>query len=122
MKSALIIDDERKIRTMYGNVLAREGYEIYEADSAEIANEFNKWVDMDLILLDIRMPSVSGRDFFEIVDTFHRRPRTIICSVYPEDEQRKLVPGADEYFDKSEGIEQLLKKIRKLDGVETEDL
>ncbi|MBU4343497.1 MAG: hypothetical protein KKG21_05760, partial [Candidatus Omnitrophica bacterium] len=38
----------------------------------------------------------------------------IVTSVYPLDEQRRAIPEAESYHDKSQGSEALLAKVRSL--------
>lgn len=59
-KRILVVDDEEQIRDLYSQVLARAGYEVTTAESAEEALEiFNKqpyWV----LFLDLNLPGMNG--------------------------------------------------------------
>src|SRR3989338_9038936 len=102
MRKILIVDDDKKIRKIYGDLLSDEGYEVIEAPSAYYANERLLGEDIDLILLDIKMPGADGSVMYEVIKMFHRKCKIIISSVYPLDEQRHLIPGAEDYHDKSQ--------------------
>ena len=55
----LLVEDDGDIREGVRVLLESEGYEVYEAESGNRALELvNK--DMDLIILDIMMPGISG--------------------------------------------------------------
>lgn len=116
MKKILVIDDEKKIRDIYKKLLEDEGYGFIEAPSANYANEVLLREDVDLILLDIKMPNVEGDVMYDVIKMFHRRSKVIVSSVYPLEEQKRLISGADDYFDKSQGLEFLLFKIKQALG------
>ncbi len=56
----LIVDDNELNRDMLARRLARQGYEIEVADSARQLPERVKEGAIDLVLLDIEMPEISG--------------------------------------------------------------
>lgn len=114
MKKILIVDDEEKIRKIYRDLLIDEGYYVIEASNANIANETLLREDIDLILLDIKMPKIDGGIMYDVIRMFHRKCKVIVTSVYPLDEQRRAIPEAESYHDKSQGSEALLAKVRSL--------
>lgn len=116
MKKILIVDDEEKIREIYNRLLTGEGFKVTEASSANAANEILLREDMDLILLDIKMPKIDGSVMYDVIKLFHRRCKVIISSVYPLDEQRRVISEAEDYYDKSQGTDILLSKIKKVLG------
>ena len=113
-KNIVVVDDESRIRKIYKRFLTAEGYEVMEAANADRANELVKWHSVDLVLLDIKMPVVQGEILFEVLQAFHRSTKVLVTSVYPLDEQKKLIQGASDYYDKSQGLAVLLNKIRQL--------
>ena len=56
----LIVDDEPEIRALVAEILADEGYEVDQADSAEQARLKRRASKPDLVLLDIWMPGTDG--------------------------------------------------------------
>ena len=71
--------------------------------------------DIGLILLDINLPVVNGATLNEVIQQVYKPgPKVMITSVYPLEDQKKLVENADDYYDKSEGTNVLLSKIRQL--------
>ena len=112
MKTILVVDDDKKIRQMYVELLSGAGFNVREASNAWDANELLKQEKIDLALLDIKMPMVNGCTFFEVVKLFHPAIKVIIASVYPLSEQKHLIDSATDYHDKSEGINVLLSKVR----------
>lgn len=114
MKKILVIDDEEKVRRIYSRLLTIEGFEVIEAQDADCANEILKKDDIDLVLLDIKMPIVDGSILYEIMQLFHKKVKVIVASVYPLDEQKRIIKGATDYYDKSEGIDLLLTKVKRV--------
>lgn len=112
MKKILIVDDESNIRQTYRELLESKGFSVEEAANADQGNEVIKKGNIDLVLLDIKMAEVGGNTLFEIIKGFHPQTKVIVTSVYPLDEQKRLIAGASDYFDKSQGLKLLIKKVR----------
>jgi len=116
MKKIVVVDDEGRIRSIYSQLLSGKGFKVFEAANADQANEIVKHEDIDLVVLDIKMPEVQGDIFFEVLRCFHRFCKVIVSSVYPLNEQKRMIIGADDYYDKSEGFWVLIGKINKVLG------
>jgi CheY-like chemotaxis protein len=79
----LIVDDDAAIRRVFSEVLRREGYAVQTAASAaEALREVSKW-NPDAILLDYRMPEVTGLGFLYrlIAHQATRTPVAVITGV-----------------------------------------
>lgn len=112
MKAILIVDDDHQIRGMYNRLLTSEGFKVVEASNAADANELLKQKRIDLILLDIKMPEIDGGSLYNIIKMFHGQVKVIVASVYPVEEQKRLIEDAHGYYDKAQGIEMLLSEIK----------
>ena len=112
MKTILVVDDNERIRHIYGKTFLKEGFRVLESSSADEANEILLIEKVDLMLLDINMPSVDGCVFHMVSQMFHPDIKVIVSSVYPLDDQKLLIKGAFDYFDKSEGIKVLIRKVK----------
>ena len=112
MKTILIVDDEERIRRVYGRMFTKEGFKVLEARSAVDADDVMLRSSVDLILLDINMPEVSGAMLYDLIQAFHRKAKVIVSSVYSLDEQKSIITGATDYYDKSESIQILLCKVK----------
>ena len=120
MRKVLIVEDEEKIRSVYKKLLNAEGIEVAEAENGEkAAMVLLRDKGVDLFVLDIHMPMVNGHSFFEAVKVFNPRAKVVVASVYPVEEQKQMIQGADGYFDKSEGAEALIEKIKNVLQVES---
>jgi DNA-binding NtrC family response regulator len=114
MKTILIVDDHEMIRKMYGLVFSREGYHVLAAKNALEANMIVKNCTVDLMLLDIKMPKVDGKVLYDVTRPFKKDLKVIVSSVYPLDDQKRMIEGATDYFDKSEGIKALKEKVKQV--------
>ena len=112
MKRILLVDDEKKIRTLYKKLLIDEGYEVIEAVNAREATDILLVNHIDLVLLDLNMPDITGDEMLDIVKIYDPKFKVIVISVCPIDEQQKRVPDAHDYFDKSHAADILLDKIK----------
>lgn len=60
METVLIVDDEKNYLVVLGAFLSGEGYETLTADSAQHALEIVETTDLDLVLTDMKMPTMDG--------------------------------------------------------------
>jgi DNA-binding NtrC family response regulator len=112
MATILIVDDEKRIRNVFGKMLCRKGYNILKAENAEEAHALLMRYNVDLVLLDINMPDVGGPVVYGIIEDFFRKTRVIVASVYPLADQQRIIPGAVDYYDKTDGIMVLIEKVQ----------
>jgi DNA-binding NtrC family response regulator len=119
MKNILIVEDEDKIRNIYIKLLTDEGYSVLESSNVSAAYEIATSNDIDLILLDIRMPEIEGNVLYEILQFMKIKSKILVASVYPIDIQRTMIPDAADYFDKSDGLDILIEKINNILSVKS---
>ena len=112
----LVVDDEERIRSVFVKIMQREGFHVFEAASAKDAYDLLLENPVDLILLDINMMDVDGTVLYEIVQMFCKKSKIIVTSVYPLEDQKRLIRGAADYFDKSDSLQVLIHKVNRLMG------
>jgi two-component system, chemotaxis family, chemotaxis protein CheY len=81
MKTVLLLDDARSIRSVYAEVIRQAGFEAQTASSAE--EGLQQIVDHgtpDLIVTDINMPGMSGLEFCKRVRLVSRHTPIIVMS------------------------------------------
>ena len=113
-KSILIIDDEEKIRKLYKRLFQSTGlsvFEIIETSNATEATDYLIRQRVDLIILDINLPQISGEIMFEVIREYSDEIKVIVASVYPIEKQKRMIPFASDYYDKSNGLLKLLGKV-----------
>jgi DNA-binding response OmpR family regulator len=65
MKRILVVEDEPAISQVCQRVLTKDGFEVDTAVNGEIAQDMLKGKDYTLILIDIRTPVMSGKEFYQ---------------------------------------------------------
>jgi DNA-binding response OmpR family regulator len=91
-KTVLIVDDDAPIRESLRKVLQAEGYEVVSAaNDQEGLNEFDP-AGIDLVLLDLNLPTKSGWDLFERFSSI--APLTPIIIITGRNNQYKLAAAA----------------------------
>ena len=68
----LIVEDDRALRRVLERALAREGYRVLAAASAETAYELLASEPADAVLLDVQLPTMSGLALY--LALIHRHP------------------------------------------------
>ena len=114
MMRILIVEDEDKVRRLHQELLEEEGYEVTSVPDAIQASEILLKKHFDIVLLDINLPHVYGSVLFGLMQVFHKKVKVIVTSVCPVEEQRNIMKNAAEYYDKAQGVDILLEKIRKV--------
>ena len=84
-KSLLIVDDDIAHRTML-RILLDWQYEIFEADDGSTAIEEAGKRNFDLILMDIRMPGVSGLEALDQIRSLRPDVPIVMMTAYFSDE------------------------------------
>ena len=82
-KSILICDDDQGMRDTVAAILKRD-YRVMGAASGEAALGVMKSEDIDLILLDVRLPGISGFDVLKIVKENYSLVECIMISAINE--------------------------------------
>ena len=114
MSKILVVDDHPKITGIYRKLLERHGYQVIEAnDSHRATNLLITHGDVDVVLLDIRMPRVDGQMLYDVIHQYDPNIRVIVTSVFSLDEQKRLILTADGYYDKSQNVAVLLAEVQK---------
>ena len=67
MAKILIAEDERDIRDLVAFTLRFAGYEVFAAPNGEEAVELASKVNPDLILMDVRMPRMTGYEACKVM-------------------------------------------------------
>jgi PAS domain S-box-containing protein len=112
----LIVDDEDAVRLVAGEMLRRNGATILlAADGTEALALFQQHRHtIDLILLDLTMPGLSGEDVLRQLQLFKVRAKIVIMSGYSEEEtmQRCAELGVAGFLRKPFDLRTLLTKLQ----------
>ena len=80
MPRLLIIEDEEPLRNAFALLLSRSGYEIELAENGQVALEKLKSSLPDLIILDLVMPVMDGKEFLKHAKFSKASPKVLIMS------------------------------------------
>ena len=113
MFTLLFIEDDEAIRTALQLVLEDEGYEVVVAGDGETGIKKFGQINPDLVLLDLRLPDISG---FEVCRAIRRTSITPVIMVTAQTDTSDLVngfdAGADDYVTKPVVPKELAARIR----------
>lgn len=108
----LVVDGEPKIQKMLEVVLAAENFRIIDSTSGKQAMRMCASVKPDLILLELCLPDMDGKDVIKNIREWSQAP-IIILSVCSSDEEiaASLNMGANDYVTKPFNVDVLLARI-----------
>lgn len=109
MSTILIADDEASIRTIVSKTLEKKGYMVLKAQSGDEALSFLKQHPIDVALIDIRMPGVSGLDILNHQKEFLSKPNIFIITAQDvmENAVEAMKRGAYDYLTKPFDLDEL---------------
>jgi two-component system KDP operon response regulator KdpE len=109
----LVVDDERAIRRALEINLSVRGYEVDAAATGEDALVLAARNHPDVVILDLGLPGISGRDVIEGLRGWTTVPIIVLSARDAEREKViALDAGADDYVTKPFGIDELLARLR----------
>lgn len=115
MKTILIVDDEEKIRDVVASYLQFEGYTTVEASTGNQALELVHGGNIDLIILDLMLPDMSGEDVCRALRQFSPVPVIMLTAKVSEDDRvQGLTLGADDYVVKPFSPRELTARVKAI--------
>ena len=114
--SLLLVEDEAVLRMLVAQFLRNEGYEVQEAeDGGEGVRQFLEDGPFDLLLVDLKMPVMSGVEVCRRVKRNSPAQRMMVCSaaISREHEDALRGLGVDHFLTKPYHPESLLAHIRQ---------
>lgn len=106
MAKIMLVEDDHNLRSIYGDRLLAEGYEIVSASDGEEALALAVKEKPDLIISDVMMPKISGFDMLDILRSTPETKNTKVIMMtalsQAEDKDRADKLGADRYLVKSQ--------------------
>jgi len=118
MAKILIAEDERDIRDLVAFTLRFAGHEVFAATNGEEAVDMAPEVNPDLILMDVRMPRMTGYEACKVMKedpNLRDIPVVFLSAKGQESEiQQGLDAGAEEYLLKPFAPDQLTVRIKSI--------
>lgn len=110
MGNILVVEDDIDIHNLIKNVLEKEQYKIISAYSGTEALMLIEKENIDLILLDLMLPGLSGE---EIIEKIKEIPIIVISAkMSEEDKINALLNGANDYIVKPFSSQELLARVK----------
>lgn len=109
----LVVDDDSQMLKAVTNALSARGYDVVTAATGESALLLAAEEELDLVLLDLGLPGIEGREVIERLRAWTELP-VIVISVQEsqEDKVAALDAGADDFVTKPFGMKELLARMR----------
>ncbi len=118
MAKILIAEDERDIRDLVAFTLRFAGHEVFTASNGEEAVDMAPKVNPDIILMDVRMPRMTGYEACKLMKQnpdLKDIPVVFLSAKGQEAEiQQGLEAGAEEYLLKPFAPDQLTSHVKAI--------
>jgi len=117
-ETILLAEDEDLVRSATSRILQRSGYKVLEAvhgdDALRIAKVYTEQID--LLLTDVMMPTIGGRELSNRLALLHPQMRTLYMSGYTEDAVSPAASADEEtmFIQKPLSSKSLLGKVREV--------
>jgi DNA-binding response OmpR family regulator len=113
-RSVLVVEDEEQMRTMLEDNLQFDGYRVTAVSSGEDALSELERQSYSLVLLDVRLPGISGFDVCRRLRSRGTRVPVIMLTARTQEADRiaGLDVGADDYVSKPFSVRELLARVR----------
>jgi two-component system, NtrC family, response regulator AtoC len=111
----LVVDDEQLIRWTLEQHLVKEGYDVTTVESAEKGLGLINEEAPDLVLLDNRLPDMSGLELLERINVQERGLMVIMITAYGmvETAVKAMKLGAYDYISKPFNLEEITFVLKK---------
>lgn len=117
-RSALVVDDQAGIRTIVRRTLESQGLQVVEAGSGEEALSLldRRKEEFALLVTDMRMPGMTGRDLADRVRYRHPATRILFVSGFTDDPsvQSGILPERSRFLAKPFDPDRLIDAVKKL--------
>lgn len=120
-KRLLIIDDEENMRHMLSSMLKKSGYRVYTASNGSEALDMVDQTLYDFILCDLKMPDMSGMEFFEAARDKLWASTVIMMSAYGSIDTavEAMKKGAYDFISKPFKLDEVLLTLKKAEERES---
>ena len=120
MAAILIVDDDPQLRQSFEKLLSQEGHSVKTAPSGEAGLAAARSTELDLLIMDVCLPGMSGLETFQAIRRFEPRLPVIIMTAFGTTETaiEATTMGAFDYvlkpFDRDAVAKLYYKMVRKL--------
>ena len=112
--TVLIVEDEPHLTLLYETELRREGFDTLTACDGRSCLDNLLSMEIDLVILDLRMPGMDGIDLLARIRGLDRTIPVLINTAYSEYANNYLTWAADDFVVKSSDVGELVSRCRHL--------
>jgi DNA-binding response OmpR family regulator len=114
MQTILVIDDDESLRDTIGVMLEQDGFRAVQAADGRSGFDRAMTLKPDLILVDLRLPGMSGIEICKQLRAASVKTPIIVLSALGDEVDKVLLLeiGADDYVVKPFGTRELMARIR----------
>ena len=117
MKKLLLVDDDKIVLSSLSNIFSKEGYSVLTAQSGSDALETLKKSKVDIIIMDHRMPDMTGLEAFKIIKKLY--PDIIRIMITGDPDLMAFIPAIkngdiEHYICKPWKYETLMFRLRMI--------
>lgn len=110
----LVVDDEELIRVLMSGFMEKLFGEVVSAvDGQDALEKFNQYGPFDMVLTDLRMPRMSGRELIKELRRIDQKLFIAVMSGAPEDAEDDL-NICDIFLEKPMGFDKILDILSKM--------
>ena len=111
----LIIDDEPHLPHQFARYLKKHGYDVETVADGEAGLQVLQKDSIDLVLLDLRLPKMSGLQVLEQLRSFEQELPVVMLTAYGDVESAvaAMKLGASDYLLKGFDLDELLLVVRR---------
>jgi len=122
--SVAVVDDDADLRKLLRRALEKAGYEVVEGGDGRDAVELARTRSLDAMVLDVRMPEMSGLD--ALADIKADRPEIVVilltAFIDVRDAVAAIKTGAQDYLEKPIDLDELVVAVDEALGVARTEL
>ena len=118
MKKLLIVEDEELLCKVYVMTLSEDGYKVLIATNGKRAIELLQYGKPDLIMLDIKLPEISGIKLLEEIRKIDSKVPIIMVTAFDsfKTDYEIWASQVSDYIVKPVKLSELTEKIKKILG------
>lgn len=115
----LVVDDDAQLAELYQLVLEGAGFTVTVAgDGAQALQRYREAIErhhpFSLVMLDLNMPVMDGRQTLEVLQTMDARARVLLTTGVDEGDLGGLEKRVQGVVSKPTGIRDLLRSVRSV--------
>ncbi len=106
----LIIDDEDKLRSLFGRIIKSEGFDVFEAADCKAGLKRLELTSIDVVLCDVKLPDGNGVELTNKIKKLYPLTEVILLTAYGNipDGVQAIKNGAFDYLIKGDDNEKII--------------